>query len=763
MTRFILCVLVTLAFSWAPAHAQRTVAISLDDLPYVGQSLEEARYATPLLLDALAAHEVSADVFIEGRRVEVDGEVEARRDLLRQWRNAGHALHNHGYSHLHYSKTEIPEYLTDVGRGYTIVADLLSEAPSFGRVHFFRPPFNDLGESATTRVALVESLDERGVRLAPFTVEHSDWMFNAAYEEALARGDSALVRRVGQAYLAQLDTAFAFAERLSTETFGREIPQVFLLHANRLNADHLDAMLERMSSRGYGFVSMEEAMADPAYDTPDEYRAKWGVSWLHRWRVGLGLPNLLREEPEPPTWLIEPGEPAQTPEPARGTAYSDHVRGYLSYDDPMIALVGVNVIDGTGQAARRDQAVLIEGGRIIGVGPADSVAIPEGARVLDLPGRTVIPGLVGMHDHTHMPGITFMGYTASRLWLASGVTTVQTAGSAEPDAEVALALAIETGEAVGPTLFPTAHYITGPGGNGPMSKPGTEEEARELVREWSESGATWFKLYRHVEPNISAAVIDEAHALGRKVTGHLCSLTFREAALLGIDSIEHGLISSSDFLEDKLSGECVSARGSVADLDLGDARVAELIDLLVREDVTLTSTLAIIESHFPHRPQGDERSLVLMSPEWRQRYDERQASLAEGRASTTMTPELLAKFMAFERMFVEAGGHLVMGPDPGRHVLPGYGNQRGFELLVEAGFTIPEALQIATANGADALGEGDQIGRIAEGYVADLVVLQGELNVEPTAIRNVEVVFKDGVGYDPSLLIADVIGQVGLR
>ena len=308
-------------------------------------------------------------------------------------------------------------------------------------------------------------------------------------------------------------------------------------------------------------------------------------------------------------------------------AYADSVMQYVSYNAPAIALVGVDVIDGSGGAVLRNQTVVIEHGRIAGVGPADAAQVPSGAEVLRLKGHTVIPGLVGMHDHTHMPGLTFMGYTASRLWLASGVTTVQTAGSAEPDAERALALAIEAGEEVGPTIFPTAHYITGPEGNGPMSKPGTEEAARALVRAWTRDGATWFKLYRHVEPHIAAAVIDEAHALGRKVTGHLCSLTFREAAQMGIDSIEHGLIAASDFVADKPPGACVSTRSAVADLDLGDPRVADLIGLLIRESVTLTSTLAIIESHFPHRPQGDERSLALMTPAWRQQYEERQTRL----------------------------------------------------------------------------------------------------------------------------------------
>ncbi|HMB91313.1 MAG TPA: amidohydrolase family protein [Rhodothermales bacterium] len=454
---------------------------------------------------------------------------------------------------------------------------------------------------------------------------------------------------------------------------------------------------------------------------------------------------------------------ARTVEPDGPFPYSDLVRQYLSYDDPVIALVDVKIFDGAGHLPAPNQTIVIERGRIAEVGPVDSVAIPEGAKMLRLTGRTVIPGLIGMHDHTHMPGITFMGYTASRLWLASGVTTVQTAGSAEPEAELALTRAIEAGEAVGPTIFPTAPYITGPGGNGPMPKPATEEEARALVREWSDGGATWFKLYRHVEPHIAAAVIDEAHARGRKVTGHLCSLTFREAALMGIDSIEHGLIAASDFVADKPLGECVSTRHAATEIEMSDPRVAGLINLLVREDVTLTSTLAIIESHFSHRPQGDERTLALLSPEWRQRYQGRQARLATEDAGTMMTPELLAKFMAFERLFVQAGGHLVMGPDPGRHVLPGYGNQRGFELLVEAGFTVPEALEIATANGAEALGIAHEVGRVAQGYVADLVILNGDLAAEPSVIRDIEVVFKDGMGFNPKKLIADVQGQVGYR
>lgn len=300
-----LATLLTVAGS-ALAQPVRTVSITLDDLPYVGSSsLDEAVWATDTLLAVLEAHGAPADVFVTGARTEVEGETEARRDLLRRWRDAGHALQNHSYSHLRYSTTDSAAYLADVARGYALVADLLAETDTTERVGFFRAPFNDLGESAASRQALTESLATRDVRLAPFTVEHGDYAFDAVYRDALARGDTAFAERVGDAYLAQLDTGFAFAEHLAEETFGRPIPQVLLIHANRINADYLDAMLGRLRDRGYAFVSLDEAVADPAYATEDAYRKHWGVSWLHRWRVGLGLPSALRAEPEMPAWIYE--------------------------------------------------------------------------------------------------------------------------------------------------------------------------------------------------------------------------------------------------------------------------------------------------------------------------------------------------------------------------------------------------------------------------------------------------------------------------
>ena len=440
---------------------------------------------------------------------------------------------------------------------------------------------------------------------------------------------------------------------------------------------------------------------------------------------------------------------------------ADPVSACLTVEADSVALIDVTVIDGSGTAPRREQTVLIDDGRIVATGPRDSVAVPADAKRLQLPGRTVIPGLVGMHDHSHLPGIPLLRDSAPRLWLAAGVTTVQTAGAADPAGELALARDIDAGRVPGPRIVASAPYVTGPDGNGPMDKPATPAAARAFVREWSERGVGWFKLYRHVQPDIAAALIDEAHRQGRKVTGHLCSLSFGEAANLGIDRIEHGLISASDFVADREPGDCVSNRSSLRMLDVEGEAVGALIDRLVAAKVVLTSTLAIIESHFAHRPQGDARSLTLLAPRLRAAYDERQQRLSNGEPSDFFTPNLFDKLRRFERRFVAAGGLLVSGPDTGRHVLPGFGDQRNVELLVDAGFSVPEAVRIATLNGARALGIEADSGSIEVGKRADLVVLNGDLARDAAVIRQVEQVFREGRAYSPQRLLDGLDGQIG--
>ena len=419
---------------------------------------------------------------------------------------------------------------------------------------------------------------------------------------------------------------------------------------------------------------------------------------------------------------------------------------------------GVDVLDGTGAPVRENQTVVISQGRIQAVGDTGSVPVPEGAELLELAGHTLIPGIISMHSHTHMPGIPFLGEVGARLNLAHGVTTIQTAGSASPMAELELAGAIDRGEVPGPRIFASSQYFTGPGGSTAMEQPGSTEEARESVRRWASLGVASIKIYRHIDGEIADAILSEAHEQGLEVTGHLCSLTYREAAAMGIDRIEHGLISVSDFAQNKEPGECPSGTtAQLATLDLDAPVVSELIEFLVEQKVTLTSTLAITESHFPHRPQGEDRALRYLAAEQRAAYDERQARLKETADRTSFTPEVLARLWRFERMIVEAGGLLVAGPDTGRHVLPGIGDQRNYELLQEAGFDRAEALQILTLNGAVALGIAEQVGSIEPGKKADLVLLRGEA----TTVREIVTVWKGGEAYDPGQLLVGLEGGVG--
>ena len=174
-----------------------------------------------------------------------------------------------------------------------------------GRVTYYRHPFNHTGTSLEAKYAFEEFLGIRRLKLAPFTVEHADYAFNALYTKARQRGDSSGQARIGEAYLAQLDTAFDFAEGISQDTFGRRIPQIFLIHANDINADYLDRMLARLSERGYRFVSLDEAMRDPAYAGKEEYVGATGISWFHRWRMSLAKADRSRIEPDPPRWIID--------------------------------------------------------------------------------------------------------------------------------------------------------------------------------------------------------------------------------------------------------------------------------------------------------------------------------------------------------------------------------------------------------------------------------------------------------------------------
>jgi imidazolonepropionase-like amidohydrolase len=449
---------------------------------------------------------------------------------------------------------------------------------------------------------------------------------------------------------------------------------------------------------------------------------------------------------------------------------SQFTRRFVSVAEPVVALRNVTIIDGTGAAPRTGQTIVIANGRIADVGADGSVSIPNGARQLDLAGHTVIPGIVGMHDHLFYtaPGGRRVAATTSstRLYLASGVTTIRTTGSAAPYQDINVRAQIEAGEAPGPRIHITAPYVTGDGG-GYMAEVHSPEQARRFVAYWGEEGATWIKAYTTIKSEDLKAAIEEAHKRGLKVTGHICSVSFQEAVELGIDNLEHGLFTASDFQPGRTPDVCsgslmaTATRSENANPQLEVWR--ETIRKMVDNKVPMTSTLAIYELAFPGRGMDEPRMFEMMAPEVRDAYLAQRKAIDEN-PNSPLNDAMLHNAMAFEKAFHDAGGLLAAGVDPTGigGALPGFGDQRNYELLLEAGFTPTQVIQIMTLNGARILGLEKEIGSIEKGKLADLVVLQGDLIADQKVIRETRYVFKDGVGYNPEPLIASVKGRVGI-
>jgi hypothetical protein len=445
-------------------------------------------------------------------------------------------------------------------------------------------------------------------------------------------------------------------------------------------------------------------------------------------------------------------------------ALAPAARAFVSVDEPVVALTHVRLVDGTGAPARQDQTVIVRGTRIESVGPAATTPIPAGARVMDLSGHTVIPGLVSLHEHTYFGGLSrSVPMNASAyLYLAFGVTTAMTAGSQLPDEEVELKRAIDAGRMPGPRLHIAGPYITaGTRRTGAFRGVDSPEEARRFVDEWAGKGATWFKVMSGPREVLSW-VIEAAHARRLRVTGHLCAVTFGEAAELGIDALQHGFITASEYVPGKRPDVCPPGnQRAQADVDVASPAVQESIRRIVATGTPVVSTLGVYESFIPGRARLDSSAMAMLAPATRREVEANHAGLAE--SGFTVPERLLEKMMRWERDFVTAGGLLGAGSDPwGTGFLPGFGNLRNYELLVEAGFAPEQAIQVMTLNGARILGEEARIGSVEPGKAADLVVIRGDPLGTPSAIYEVTTIFRDGIGYDSARLREFAKGKVGI-
>ena len=459
---------------------------------------------------------------------------------------------------------------------------------------------------------------------------------------------------------------------------------------------------------------------------------------------------------------------------------SPEVRAFVKVDAPVIALTHVRVIDGTGAPVREDQTLVLNHGKIESVSDAATAAVPKDAQTLDLHGYSVIPGLVGMHEHMYYPAgdaiFHEMPISFPRLYLAGGVTTIRTAGSVEPYMDLALKKQIDRGDVPGPHMHVTGPYLEGPGTWAPqMTELKTPDEAVATVNFWADRGVDNFKAYNFLSRAVLKAAIDTAHQRGMKLTGHLCSVGYREAAELGIDDLEHGLIVDTEFFSGKKPDECPDQEAYVKELvkmSVTGAPIQATIHELVSRHVAVTSTLPVFELFAPGKAPLQRRVLDAMSQEERLQYLEIRVHFdlphrdqKTGEVEPRPWAEAFAQEKEFERAFVQAGGLLLAGEDPTGigGDLAGFGDQRELELLVESGFTPLEAIRIATYNGAQYLGELDHIGTIAAGKQADLVVVKGDPSKKIEDIENVQTVFKDGIGYDSAKLIESVHGLVGIR
>jgi imidazolonepropionase-like amidohydrolase len=446
-------------------------------------------------------------------------------------------------------------------------------------------------------------------------------------------------------------------------------------------------------------------------------------------------------------------------------ALSPAVRGFVAVESAHVHIRDVTLIDGTGAPARRGMSVVVRDGRIERVAHTAEVGDVPGAAVIEGSGHTLIPGLVMLHEHLFYPSGE-LRYNTNEvsfppLYLAGGVTTMRTGGSLDPYTDLRVAQHVADGRIPGPHMDVTGPYLEGPGGFvRALPELATPEQASAHVDFWADQGVTSFKAYNLIDRATLGAAIEAAHARGLKVTGHLCSITYREAADLGIDNLEHGFFAATDWIVGKEPDECPQgADPRYLAIDLEGPEFTGLVDHLIARGVALTSTLTVVERRAPNRPPPPEGALDAMLPQFRERVLAALERVSERGAA------LLARYMAMEKAFYDAGGMLVVGTDPtgAGDVVPGYANQRALQLLVEMGLSAEQAVEVATRNGATYLERADEIGTVEAGKRADLVLMRGDPSVDPETFRRMTLVFKDGVGYDSERLFASVRGWVGVR
>jgi imidazolonepropionase-like amidohydrolase len=451
--------------------------------------------------------------------------------------------------------------------------------------------------------------------------------------------------------------------------------------------------------------------------------------------------------------------------------FSPEVKRFIVVDTALVAISNVTLIDGTGNSIKKNQTVIINNKRVQNIGDFKSVKIPKNALIIDGTNKTIIPGLVMLHEHLFYTkffenwfNVNQMTFTFPRLYLAGGVTTIRTAGSIEPQSDLNVKKWIIEGKMTGPKMDVTSPFIEREGMDIPsLSFIKSSDEVAKEVDFWADKGVTSFKLYNYVTKEDMRVCVEEAHKRGLKVTGHLCSITYEEASNLGIDNLEHGFMASSDFIVNKEENDCdpFEARESLTNEPVDSAKINALIDLLIKNGTTLTTTPNVFEPYTNREliPGGGESAITPEVLKDVKRIYDRSVN------NDSLTIHRFNKNLIWVKRFYDKGGKLVAGTDPtgaGRTVA-GYANQRTIEILYEAGFPLVDVIKICTLNGANYLEQESEIGTIEKGKIADLILIDGHLESNIKNIRNMEIIFKDGVGFDSKKLFDSVKGKVGLN
>jgi peptidoglycan-N-acetylglucosamine deacetylase len=298
--------IVLAAASVQAQSARRSMAVTIDDLPYVtidAPFLVNATRATPRILAALKKYRAPVVGFVNEAQLHQQNEDQARIALLKQWVAMGAILGNHTFSHRDFNQLTVAQFEEEITKGDVITRELMRSRTPYQL--YFRHPMTHTGDTVEKKEAIEKFLAERGYKVTPHTIENSDFIYNVGYAQALHKKDFVLAKRIRNNYLDFTISATEFAENVSPKIFGREIPQVLLIHANDLNADCLDELLRRFAARGYRFVTLDEVMADPAYSTRDMWVGNKGPTWLWRWMKSKGMNVSFAADPDPPKWVMD--------------------------------------------------------------------------------------------------------------------------------------------------------------------------------------------------------------------------------------------------------------------------------------------------------------------------------------------------------------------------------------------------------------------------------------------------------------------------